>query len=205
MRAYINPGLTTRSTLSNFMLQKPIVPNTAALCLAQESAYWKEVLACGGLQTVCCPDGRKPYLSPPWISMPKEGRRFKPVAYFDVSGATYDGSDTTVLTVEVPVGYNGVITDFYCGIVAASATNFDEGSGQLMWRLSANGRYLRDLGNIQSTMGSLTSPSPVPRGGLLIHSHNLVKFTVAFSPAASGVINPQARIVCSITGWYWPR
>lgn len=205
MRAIINPSLTTRSTLANLAIQKPVIPNESALCIRDEFGYWRQVLDCGGLQVICCPEGRKPYLSPPWISMPKEGRRFKPVSYFDVSGAVYDSSDTDVLTVLVPVGYDGVITDFYCGIVASSATNFDEGSGQLTWRLSTNGRYLRDLGNIQSTMGSLTSPSPVPRGGLLVHSHNLIKFTVAFSPAASGVINPQARIVCSITGWYWPR
>lgn len=205
MRAYVNPGLTTRSTLANFALQKPVVPNEASQCLAQEFSQWKSVLDCGGLQTICCPDGRKPYLSPPWISMPKEGRRFKPVGYFAVSNATFDGTDTDVLTVEVPVGYDGVITDFYCGIVASSNTGFDEGSGTLTWRLSANGRYLRDLGNIQSTMGSLTSPSPVPRGGLLVHSHNLVKFQVAFAASGMGVINLDARIVCSITGWYWPR
>jgi len=90
-------------------------------------------------------------------------------------------------------------------VVADAATGFTEGSGDITWRLSADSRYLRDEGNLQVTVGSLITPSPVPRGNLRVYSGNLMLFTVAFAVGAEARLNPNARVVCSITGWYYPR
>ena len=87
----------------------------------------------------------------------------------------------------------------------AGATGFVEGSGTVTWRLSADGRYLRDVGNIQVTMGSLIQPSPVPRGGLRVWSHNLIQFSVALETGMEAVLNPAAVVICSINGWFYAR
>lgn len=207
MRVNIGQQHTTRSTLivrggGNYVPPFPI--EEADLCLLQERALWKRLVEGGGLRTICCPAGRKPYAQRPWIAMPKEGRRFRPIDYLTIASISpFDGTDQLVLSVYVPTGYDGVITDVVCGVTANGPTGFVEGSGDVVWRLAADGRYLRDMGDIRSSLGSLTSPSPVPRGGLRVFSRNQLQFFVAIQAGAP--INPNARIVCSITGWFYPR
>jgi hypothetical protein len=188
-------------------------PNAWDGCLSVEYELWDELVACGNLEKFCCPKGRKKYSVRPWIAMPAEGRRFKPVGILPVPApAGFNGLDTLIPfggtadgTLVVPVGYDGVITDTVCEITANGGTGFVEGSGDLTWRLSANGRFLRDMGNILVTEGSLTTPSPVPRGGLRVFSQDVIKFTVAFAVGADARINPAANVIVSVTGWFYPR
>jgi hypothetical protein len=138
--------------------------------------------------------------------MPKEGRRFKPVGILPVASITpFTGLDVLVLSVYTPMGYNGVITDVVCEVSASGGSGFVQGSGDVTWRLTADDRYLRDLGDIKVSLGSLTTPGMVPRGGLRTYSHNLVNFYVNMAVGAEARINPAARIICSVTGWWWPR
>ena len=177
-------------------------------CLTRDRALWDHIVRCGGLQTICCPRGRAPYTQRPWVAMPKEGRRFKPISTLLVSDAVpFTGLDVAVMTERVPVGYDGVISDVVCEIVPGPGgiTGFIEGSGDIAWRLAADTRFLRDMGNLQVTVGSLTTPSPVPRGMLRVYSHDVLTFYVNFAIGAEARISPTARIVCSITGWYYPR
>ena len=180
--------------------------NQFDLCLAQEKLVWDEIVESGGLQTICCPQGRPKYTQRPWTAMPKGGRRFKPISTLLVSDAIpFTGLDVPVLNERVPIGYDGVISDVVCEIVANGSTGFLDGSGDITWRLSSDGRFLRDMGNLKVQVGSLINPSPVPRGMLRVFSHDLLQFSVNFAVGAEVRINPNARIVCSITGWYYPR
>jgi hypothetical protein len=175
-------------------------------CLTREKMIWDEIVMSGGLQTICCPRGRKPYSQRPWTAMPKEGRRFKPISTLLVSTAVpFTGLDVLVLSERVPIGYDGVITDVVCNILAPGGTGFVDGSGDITWRLAADGRFLRDNGNLKVQVGSLTTPSPVPRGILRVYSHDLLQLFANFAVGAEVRINPNAFIVCSITGWYYPR
>lgn len=215
--AVIPSYMTTRSTLIiNECLQKPTQrPNTYDACLNSDRMLWNQIVASGGLRKICCPRGRTPYTTRPWIAMPAEGRRFKPIGILAVPGMVgFNGLNTQVPfntqsgNELVPVGYDGVITDIVCGIQAGAggtATGFVEGSGDLIWRLSASGRFLRDHGNIKTSLGSLTSPSPVPRGGIRVWSEDILQFFVAFAPGADSRINATSKIVVSITGWFYPR
>lgn len=206
MRANIGTQHTVRDTLivGPRAYVPPVPLESADICLLNERALWKRLVEGGGLRTICCPQGRPKYAQRPWIAMPKEGRRFKPIGYLAVADVMpFTGTDQLVLDVYVPTGYDGVITDVVCGVTAAGPTGFVEGSGDVAWRLAADGRFLRDLGNIRSSLGSLTSPSPVPRGGLRVFSRNRLQFYVSIAIGAP--INPLARIVCSITGWFYPR
>lgn len=159
---------------------------------------------------------RKEYLSAPWVSMPPEGRRFSPITYTPVAtfqnpGPGFNGVDTVVLRERVPLGYDGIINDVVFNYLGGSG--FDEGSGEITWRLAADylpasaidatgARYLRDMGNIQTTLGSLVQPSPVPRGGLRVYSWDWV--TVYINVATTATI-AGGTMVTSLRGWYWPR
>lgn len=209
--AFVPPSLTTRHTgimpVPPHRVYRPYPdpPLTGGdVCLWVERLQWETLVNNGGLKAICCPRGRKPYSNRPWIDMPRGGRRFKPISTLPVTGL-FDGADHVVMSERVPLGYDGVIADIVCEVVAPGATGFVEGSGDVTWRLAADNRYLRDQGNLTVTVGSLTTPSSIPRGGLLVYSHNLIQFFVNLAPAAIGNINPNARIVCSITGWWWPR
>lgn len=159
---------------------------------------------------------RKEYLSAPWVSMPPEGRRFRPIrstplTAFQVPGPGFNAVDTVVLQERVPLGYDGVISDVVFNYLGGSG--FDEGSGEITWRLAADylptsptdatgGRYLRDMGAVITSLGSLTQPSPVPRGGLRVYSWDLITVYINVSAAATIA---GGNMITSISGWYWPR
>jgi hypothetical protein len=187
----------------------PSLPNFFDAILAQELILWSTMIP--NWDALPC---RWPQDRLPWVSMPKEGRPFRPVGSIPVSSVPFTGVDTVIpwtsnggQPLYVPVGYDGVVTEVIAEISAPTppGSGFLEGSGMVTWRLSADHRFLRDYGNIQVSSGSLRVPSAILRKGVRIYSRNLLEFTVAFSPAASGVLNPNGTVIVSIIGWYWPR
>lgn len=173
-------------------------------CLMDEYRMWGQILDAGGLERLCLPLGQRPYHSRPWIEQPDGGRAFSPQSIQPVSAIT-EGVETTLLSVETPFGYDGVINYVVAGILAPSGgvTGFSEGSGQITWRLKANQRHLRDWGNVLTSRGSLLDPSPIPNGGLRVYSRNLIELTVTLE-VASGLTG-QANLVAMIMGWFYPR
>ena len=111
--------------------------------------------------------------------------------------------DTVIMQFYVPVGYDGLILGYFHGYTLP----FADGSGDLVWRLSASGRYLRDFGAVPAQMGSFVSLAPVP-GGLVVHSGNLIQYIVT-APNTTGslpVPGPQAgQIFAGVHGWFYPR
>jgi hypothetical protein len=202
----------------------PITPNVPPMrsqmyganvwdnCLSRDLSQWMNLLACGGIEHNY-PGGRGYYQTPPWISMPPDGRRFRPIgsqplSAFQVPGPGFNGLDTIVLQERVPLGYDGVITEI---IFEFTGTGFVDGSGDISWRLASDylvdpagtgGRFLRDHGNVQVSIGSFQFPSPIPRGGLRVYSWDLVSVYAAVAPAAA-IAN--GNIIAGISGWYWPR
>lgn len=167
-------------------------------CLADELAQYDAAFNCGDLPKLggC---------ELPWVTMPPQGRRFREIGSFSVANAVYDGVTViNALTFLVPVGYDGIITMIVCNISGAS-NGFAEGSGTISWRLAANDRYLRDVGNIQFQLGSLIQPSQDTGSGLRIYSGNIVTFGASFGVDGNGVLNPSATIVCACYGWIYPR
>ncbi len=191
---------------------RPYGPNAFDDCLEAEYRWWEQFQAAGGL----CNQTQRKYNSPPWVSMPSEGRRFRPISSslltdFQTLGV-FNATDTVVLQMRVPLGYDGVISDV---VFNFGGSGFVEGSGDITWRLAADylpvggvstdvtgARYLRDMGNVTTSLGSLVQPSPVPRGGLRIYSNDLVTILCSISAAAT-VAN--GNIITSISGWTWPR
>jgi hypothetical protein len=179
-------------------------PNAFDACLSREFALWHQLTAIG-LDKLCCPAGRRPYEDRPWVKMPDGGREFSQIGILAVSAIT-PGVDTTVFSELVPYGYDGVVNYAICTIqqpAAGGGTGFGEGSGQITWKLKANERHLRDFGQVLVQRGSLIDPSPIPNAGLRVYSRNLLQWTVNIVNGSG--LNPNANIICSALGWFYPR
>lgn len=169
-------------------------PNSFNRCLDREAAYWRAIRNGGGLEKYCCPSK---YLVEPWLKMPAIGRRFQKIS--SISTPAMDGLDHAVVSFQVPTGYDGVIqqlVNFYTG------GGFDEGSGQLTWRLKDNFRWVKDYGEILVTMGSLATPYTVFQGPIRISTRQTITYYVN-NALASGIAG--GRVVCAVLGWFYPR
>lgn len=134
-----------------------------------------------------------------WVDAPKGGVVFNPVRAIPLP-APADG-DVTVLSMRVPIGYDGIITAQFHTYTEL----FEQGSGDLVWRIKVNGRYLRDCGEMLVTLGSVLDLSPV-YGGLQLRSGNLVEYIVS-APNAGGSAPPPGtgNVITGLHGWFYPR
>jgi hypothetical protein len=172
-----------------------VQPNLSAQCLVRQQAMYELIVSKGGLQKLCCV-GQYKYSSPPWLKMPAEGRQYQEIN--SIAFPANDGTNYVVVQFKVPTGYDGVITsitNFYTGV------GFVEGSGDLVWRLLIGRRWARNLGSIDTTLGSLTSPCPLFRGGIRVTSNQLITYYTSV-PVASALAG--GRVVCGVFGWYYP-
>lgn len=173
-------------------------------CLMNEYLAWCQIIDAGGLERLCLPLGQTPYIARPWTTMPNSGREFSPQTQTPISTIT-ELVETTILSMEVPFGYDGVIDFVVANILppAGGATGFGEGGGQITWKLKANQRHLRDWGNVLTSRGSLLNPAPIPLRGLRIYSRNLVELTATLT-SPSG-LTPTANLIAQVMGWFYPR
>jgi hypothetical protein len=123
--------------------------------------------------------------------------------------APADG-DVTILSFLVPYGYDGILLGQFHGYYAVPVLpgppppNFVQGSGDIQWRISANGRFVKDCGNMLVSIGSIRSQSPIA-GGIQLRSGDLVKYLVNV-PNTSGALAPGVgSIVAGLHGYFYPR
>lgn len=174
-------------------------PNPFTQCLYREQALWARIATEGGLQKLCCPTMPSGQ-APPWVSMPSEGRRFQEIS--SIILPLVEGVDNLVATLSVPTGYDGVIVSV---INMYTGTGFGEGSGDLHYRIQINRRWLKDYGDIQTTLGSVAAPGALYRGGIRLRTHEVVRYWVNLGPGALGRLDPTGRIVCAFFGWFYPQ
>ncbi len=176
-------------------------PNIWDACLAEEGHLWQTIECCGGITGLCkrADTVRYEENDPPWIKMPTQGRRFQeinsvPLAVFVLN------TDLAVLTFQVPVGYDGVIsgnTNRFIG------PGFVEGSGDIEWRIQLSRRYAPDYGLVLTSLGDLTAPVPFSGGGIRIYSHQTIRYIARITNFA--LLDPNGRVMCALYGWFFPR
>lgn len=171
-------------------------PNTATKALQREADLFRAIEQGGGLQQICCPM-RTPYEDPPYLVQPPQGRQFSEINSIALPAA--DGLDYLVASFRVPTGYEGVITSV---VNLYTGAGFVEGSGDLTWRVRLGRRWARNFGQVLTTMGSLTSPCPLFRGGWRTSTNQVVEYYVNHS-VLSGLAG--GRIVCGFFGWHYPQ
>lgn len=183
-------------------------PNSAALCLMREYDLFCQLQADGGLDRMMC-SGINNRNNPYWVTMPPEGRRYqkiaatKPQDIVDAVGYNVDYEVTARGGNEqVPVGYAGVIT----GLVNMyTGTGFVEGSGDIVWRVRVNQRWVKDYGNLATTLGNLAAPCMIYRGGVRLMPQNLCRYYISLGTGALDRIDPQQPIITALFGWVNPQ
>lgn len=193
------PGMDLARGTSKSVVGYTKSPNSATECLYREQGLWKEIEARGGLQGLCCPTLPKG-VPPPWVAMPSSGRRFQQIN--SIVLPVVAGVDNLVTTFSVPTGYDGVIVSV---VNMFTGTGFVEGSGDLHYRIQINRRWLKDYGDIQTTLGTVASPCMIYRGGVRLRTQEVVNYWVQVTAAGLGNLLPGGRIVCAFFGWFYPQ
>ena len=132
--------------------------------------------------------------------MPSEGRRYQQIGSILLPIA--EGADNLVTTFQVPTGYDGVIVSI---VNMYTGAGFVEGSGDLHYRIQINRRWLKDYGDIQTTLGTVASPCMIYRGGVKLRTQEVVQYWVQLGAGALGRLDPTGRLVCAFFGWFYPQ
>ncbi len=177
-----------------------VYPNWADECLAQVQYDWAKISACGGILE-CCAPGVYNYGNPPWLAMPPEGRQFRKTG--GVALPANETLGTVITTFRVQPGYEGIINALVVNVFnSAGTTGFGEDSGDLVWRLEIGRTYAKDLGNIRTQLGSLSSPFPLFKG-IRVFPGQLLTLTVD-RPNATDTLDADDRIVGMLMGYFYP-
>jgi len=175
--------------------------------LLGEADIWNYVASHGGIQTCCqIPDlGAPIWNQPPWQAMPSQGKELN--LFFSqptntISGAPgpFDGTDTVIGQYRCPIGWDAAISKVVFGF---TGNGFDDFSGNLFWRLMVGKRFVKNLGNVQNTFGSLQTALLVPgRATAQVISGQTITILAAIpngSPVNGG------RVTAAVLGWEYPR
>lgn len=189
-------------------------PNYYDQYLVQVHNSMAQLERAGGLKRICCPAGQSG-TNPPWIAQPPQARRYQSISTVVASAlAGTEGTDVPMTdsfiaagspngsaSFRVPTGYDGVIlsvTNLF------TSMGFVEGSGDISWRIRINQRWLKDYGNIQTTLGSFTAPCPIFRGAVRVYSQQVVTYYVQLAIGALTRIDPNGIINCALWGYFYP-
>ena len=193
------PGpLKRQSQLTNRIL---FAPNRYDQAIQREMKRWQWIAEHGGLKSCCrIPElGAPIWDQPPWMVMPSQGQVIQELFNQPTSNFLFNGVDQVLGKIRVPIGYDGVINKV---VVSFTGSGFDDGSGNLIWRVKAGERFLRNLGNIDQTYGSFQNAWAVPLSGNRVVSGQYITVYVnipVLSPISGGVIQ------AGLFGWFYPR
>lgn len=135
---------------------------------------------------------------PPWVQPPQGHLPFLAHDVLARPGVVFPavGAAGVVLTLPVPQGYDGVINALSNNYVAGG---FVSGSGNLIWRILADGRAIRNFNNITVELGTLQLPRSVD--GIRVFSGQAITYTIDhIANAALG-----GNTVCTLKGYFYPR
>lgn len=172
--------------------------------LLKQAVLWRGIYRAGGPARL----GNKRYLDrgwydwasiPPWRSLPSNGKRIHVTQA--ITRPSVENVDVQVLSYRVPVGWDGVISSV---VHLFTGSGFSEASGDLVWRVKVNRWWLKNLDAVTVTMGSLQFPYELEGGGYRIYSGEDVSVAVSLGTGATGRLDPQGRVVCSLAGWIYP-
>jgi hypothetical protein len=169
--------------------------------LLREAQLWTFIKNHGGLKSCCyIPElGAPLYNQPPWIVMPSNASKFEQGFGVATPAGPFSGLDVLLGQFQVPDGWDGVITRF---VPNFTGLGFQDYSGNIFWRLKVGNRFAPDLGNVNTTFGSLNQVSvPGINNIRLISGQNVqVYFNIPLgSPVATGMIT------AAVFGWFYPR
>ncbi len=112
----------------------------------------------------------KQVLPPPYLQMPSDGVPFNEVDYVELPAI---GATANIIQFTVPGGMNGVIKWIGNNFVGAG---FTDGSGSLIWQITADGEPFRNHERIIGSLGSPASPSET--APLRVFENQIIRLTI---------------------------
>ena len=132
-------------------------------------------------------------------ALPREAVPFR--AAQGITTPTTASGDNTVISVKIKPGYDGLITGLY---FAYSGQGFEQGSGDILWRVQLTRRWVKDLSNVPFLLGSQQLPMPLTEGQVVLSGQTMR--VVVNVPNLSGMIQIGASTVSAgLIGFLWPR
>lgn len=132
---------------------------------------------------------------PPHLYMPASGIAFSPAAYIPFPAAP--SAPTVVLQFSVPSGTNGIIWQIGNVFVGGG---WQEGTGNIVWQLLADGGAIRNFENILASLGGVSTPCLLS-GGILIKEGQVIQLTVQNNAIPGGPFYAGGRM----GGWFYPK
>lgn len=130
----------------------------------------------------------------PWIFPPLGWEPFDEVKSIDTPAIN---TQTVVLAKKIPQGYDGVIRRISNNFTGGG---FVQASGQLVWRIALDNQVVRNYGNIQVEMGSISHPRETD--GILVRAGQVVRYYVT---CTDGALIGGTKIICCFAGYIWPK
>jgi hypothetical protein len=109
------------------------------------------------------------------------------------------GVESPIFSFTVPRGFNGVLKTIGNVFIGGG---FNDGSGNLVWRILQNNQAVRGKENILNSLGSVAQPSLIGGGGFIrILENDLIQMTVLnVAVAVAGQV-----IAGRLSGWFYPK
>lgn len=170
-------------------------PNIWDWCIQQDIGKWRRVpwYRYGCRPPQCWrPDAE------PFRDIPKEGREFHRASSTLLPEP--GSGDIQLLEFRVPTGYDGII---YAVLQQFAGGGFLEGSGDLLWRIQINRRWLKDMANMDTTLGDYTSYLHLDEY-IRLNSQQVVRYYVNVAAGAGARLDATGRVIVGVQGWYFP-
>lgn len=107
-------------------------------------------------------------------------------------------AETTVLSFRVPAGFDGLITSTGHTFEGGG---FTPGSGEILWRYSIDGAYLRGMHALAVEFGDATLLRDLPGAGLRVYENQTI--TLSVEHVTTGALN--GLVTGQLAGYYWNR
>lgn len=132
---------------------------------------------------------QSPRIEPPPASVP--------IDITDLIAMPVLGVTSTVVSYTIPDGWLAIFFGCSCNFAGGG---FQQGSGDLVWRLWIDNAVVRNYDNVRFEKGTVQQFRQIP-GGLLVVSNSVIKWTVTH--AANNLLN--GPIICSLAGYMFPQ
>lgn len=175
-------------------------PNEWNGCLDDEAMFWREILRRGGLE-MCCPSMvQKRYQAPPFVSMPPEGERMRLGGGVTLASMA-ENVESTLIDETMPIGWDGVAENFS---FTFTGTGFDDGSGDIAWRVKVGARFIPDYSNVVFQLNNLAQGFTDAGAYVRLLSLQRIQVFAELATGALGRLN-GGRVNAQITGWKYPK
>jgi hypothetical protein len=170
-----------------------LIPNRWDACLDRDV----KINQLAGPQRSCCHD--MAYSDIENVRAPANSIPFRKVNAIPTPLAA--SGDVIVLDFQVPQGYDGLVSGCFN---AYTGPGFQEGNGDIEWRILINKVYAVQLGRILVTLGSRAQSYPID-GGIQIQSGQRIQYIVNVPNLSGGILPLASQVVCGLEGLFYAR